>query len=118
MSDFPIPHIPPILFVKSLISTDTQDASVEIGFDAIPSLAMLVEAVAQSSSGILSDEKNARIGFLVTLKNIKLLQELQSLKYIVHVKLEHKLDDFKSFSFSVVEDKTVVATGSFAIALQ
>lgn len=118
MPEFPIPHIPPIRFVKSLISADVENASVEVGFETIPTLGMLVEAAAQSSSAILSDDSDVRIGFLVTLKNIKLLQKLKSTKYIVNVHLDHKLADFNSLSFSVIEDDDIVATGSFAIALQ
>jgi hypothetical protein len=119
MTDFPIPHIEPIRFVKSLISSDATTASVEIGFDTIPTIGMLVEATAQSSSGIKGDEAgDVRIGFLVTLKNIKLLQDIKSTKQIVNVKLEHKLDNYKSFFFSIVEDDIIIATGSFAISLQ
>ncbi|MCD6433058.1 MAG: hypothetical protein J7L21_03365 [Sulfurimonas sp.] len=118
MVEFPIPHIPPIRFVKSLISADVKNASVVVGFDMIPTLGMLVEAAAQSSSAILSEDSTVRIGFLVTLKNIKLLQKLKSTKYIVDVHLDHKLADFNSLSFTIIENDNVVATGSFAIALQ
>ncbi len=118
MSDFPIPHTPPIRFVKSLISADAMSASVEVEFETIPTLGMLVEAAAQSSSGIISDEIDVRMGFLVTLKNIKLLEELTSTNYIVDIQLDYKLESFKSLSFKVVENENLIATGSFAIALQ
>jgi len=118
MLDFPIPHIPPIRFVKSLISADEQNASAEVEFDTIPTLGMLVEAAAQSSSGIVSEDTKVQMGFLVTLKNIKLLQELESTEYILNVQLDYKLQNFKSFSFSVIEDKKIVATGSFSVALE
>jgi len=118
MFDFPIPHIPPIRFVKSLLSRDEKSALVEVEFDTIPSLGMLVEAAAQSSSGVAEETTEVKMGFLVSLKNIKLLQELQSRKFTIEVAIEHKLQDFKSLSFGVFEDKTIVATGSFAIAIQ
>jgi len=118
MLDFPIPHIPPIRFVESLISADAQSASVKIGFDTIPTLGMLIEAAAQSSSGIISDNSKTQMGVLVTLKNIKLLQELKATKYIVDIDLDYKLDAFKYFSFKVSDNNTIVATGSLSIALQ
>ncbi len=118
MFDFPIPHTPPIRFVKSLLFGDEKSALVEVEFDTIPSLGMLIEAAAQSSSGIDEGNAEVKMGFLISLKNIKLLQELQSTKFTIEVVIEHKLQDFKSLSFSVVEDNTTVATGSFAVALQ
>jgi hypothetical protein len=118
MPDFPIPHTPPIRFVKKLLSSDEQKASVEVEFESVASLGMFVEAAAQSSSGILSQSDDIQRGFLVTLKNIKLLQEPKSTIYIIDVYLEHKLENFKSFSFSVFDDGVVVATGSFSVVLQ
>jgi len=80
---------------------------------------MLVEAAAQASSGIIEDDvKTVQMGFLVTLKNIKLLKEPKSMKYIVNIHLEYKLENFKSFSFSVIDETNVIATGVFSVALQ
>ncbi len=118
MLDFPIPHIPPIRFVKSLISADEQSASAEVEFDTIPTLGMLVEAAAQSSSGIVSEDTKVQMGFLVTLKNIKLLKKPKLTNYIINVHLDHKLENFKSLSFSVLDDDVLIATGSFSVALQ
>ena len=118
MLELQIPHIQPIRFVKSLLYSDAKKASVEVEFDTIPTLGMLVEAAAQSSIGISSDESNGRIGFLITLKNIKFLEKPQEKNYIIDVELEHKLENFKSFSFSVFKNNNKIATGSFSIAMQ
>ena len=118
MDDFSIPHLPPVRFVKTLIKADETSALVKVGFDEVPTLGMLIEAAAQSSSGIKDDENNGRMGFVITLKNIKLLQDVNSKEFIVNVELVHKLDDFKSLSFNIFEDKTEVATGAFSIVLQ
>lgn len=119
MSDFPIPHIAPIRFVKTLNSADFTKASVNIGFDDIPTLGMLIEAATQSSSGILDDNKTKNnMGFLVTVKNVKLLEKLKSKEFIVDVILDNKLGSFKYFSFNIIEDKNIVVTGSFSIAVQ
>ena len=117
MPDFKIPHLAPIRFVKSLLKSDDKTASVEIGFDEIPTLGMLVEAATQSSSGILSGDVS-KMGFLMTLKNVKLLKEIKSKKFTVFVELDHKLENFKFFSFSISDEDDVVATGIFSVALQ
>ena len=118
MDDFTIPHLPPVRFVKTLVSADETKAIVEVGFDEVPTLGMLIEAAAQSSSGIKDDENNGRMGFVISLKNIKLLQDVNSKEFVVHVELVHKLDDFKSLSFKIYEKEILVAIGSFSIVLQ
>lgn len=118
MDDFSIPHLPPVRFVKTLIRADKISATVKVGFDEVPTLGMLIEAAAQSSSGIKDDKNNGRMGFVITLKNIKLLREVNSKEFEVHVKLVHKLDDFKSLSFNIFEDEEQVVTGTFSIILQ
>jgi hypothetical protein len=118
MDDFNIPHLPPIRFVKKLIQADEKSAKVEVGFDEIPTLGMLIEAAAQSSSGIRDSDNNGRMGFVITLKNIKLLEEVSLKKFVVHVELVHKLDEFKSLSFEIFEEDKQVAKGAFSLVLQ
>ncbi len=118
MSDFAIPHLAPLRFVKRRIEATTEDAIVEIGFDDVPSLGMLIEAATQSSSGILNDEINGRIGFLVTLKNIKLLQTPYTTTFQVKIHLDLKADDLRYLSFTIYDDNVPVLTGSFVIVLQ
>lgn len=118
MSDFPIPHVAPVRFVKSLISADFEKASVLIAFPYIPSLPMLIEAAAQSYSGILDNNEDIRVGYLVTLKNIKLLHILESKELIVNVSLDHKIEDYKYLSFDIIQNNIIVAHGSFSLVLQ
>ncbi|MCF6172176.1 MAG: hypothetical protein L3J44_00055 [Campylobacteraceae bacterium] len=117
MSDFQIPHLPPVRFVKSLLYSDKTTASVKIAFEEIPTLAMLIESAAQSSSGIKNSDNVAKMGFLISLKNVKLLKEIYSLQYIVNIKLMHKVDSFKSLSFVILQENDTVATGSFSIVI-
>jgi len=118
MSDFAIPHVAPLRFVKERISATLEDATVEIGFDEVPSLGMLIEAATQSSSGIVNDEINGRIGFLVTLKNIKLLQTPQTTTFQVKIHLDLKAEDLRYLSFTIYDEDVTVVTGSFVIILQ
>jgi len=118
MSDFAIPHVAPLRFVKRRICATLEDATVEIGFEEIPSFGMLIEAATQSSSGILNDEINGRIGFLVSLKNIKLLQTPKTTTFQVKIHLDLKVDDFRYLSFVIYDRKVKVISGSFVISLQ
>lgn len=118
MSDFSLPHIAPIKFVDLLLSADEKNASVKVSFEQLPTLGMLIEAAAQSSSGIKDEANNGRMGFLVSLKNIKLLQDIKSDEYVINVELVHKLNDFQSIEFKVVDNDEMIAKGTFAIILQ
>jgi len=117
-SDFSAPHLPPVRFVKELIEADKKRAFAGVEFEEVPTIGMLIEAAAQSSSGIKDDDNDGRKGFLVTLKDIKLLKKIDSVSYKIDVKLVYKLNDFKSLSFEVLKESDVIAKGNFSILLQ
>jgi len=117
MPDFAIPHTTPLRFVKTLISTNEQNAQVEIAFEEIPTLGMLIEAAAQSSSGILNQNINGKVGFLVTLKNIKLLSKPSTQSFQISTTLDHKIENYMYFTFSILDKNINIMTGSFVIAL-
>ncbi len=116
MSELNLPHLDPIKFAKYIISQDGDTYRVRIAFETIPSLAMLVEASAQSSAAFGAGE--SKTGFLVTLKNIKMLEKPSSLEYDVEVTSEQQIDALTYFSFEVYDKDLVVASGVFIIALQ
>ena len=118
MSAFSIPHLAPVRFVKSIVQSNKKSASVKIGFDDIPTFGMIIEAAVQSSSGISDDKNDKQTGFLVALKNVKLLAKIDSKNYIVRVELIHKVDDYKSLSFQIINDDIVISKGFFSIILQ
>jgi len=118
MSDFTIPHLRPVRFVDALVYADKESASVKICFDKNPTLAMLVEAAAQSSSAINDDENSGKMGFLVSLKNIILIEKIQSNEFIANIKLNQKIENFKSLSFEIIKEDTLIAKGVFSITLR
>jgi len=118
MPDFSLPHTAPIKFVKELLQTDETSAIVKIAYEELPTIGMLIEAAAQSSAGISDEQNIGRMGFLVSLKNVKLLEEIKSYEYIAKIELVSKLDNFKSLKFNIFEDELMIAKGSFAIILQ
>lgn len=117
MHEFPIPHLQPIRFVKKLIKATTQDASVIVEFQTIPTLGMFVEAAAQSASGIMNSDIKGNSGFLITLKNIKLLQTPHKLKYHVDIVLEHKMQNFMFLNFNILDSELPIVTGSLVVSI-
>jgi hypothetical protein len=77
---------------------------------------MLVEASAQSSAAF--GDGNSKMGYLVTLKNIKLLQKPNALEYVVEVTSGQSVDALTYFSFVVIDNDISVVKGTFIIALQ
>lgn len=116
MQELNLPHREPIRFAKHIISKVSNRARVEIGFDEIPSLAMLIEAAAQSSAAI--GESDATMGFLVSLKNVKLLTPPTKKILEVEVVNEHNMGNMKMMNFNIFEDETKISTGSFMIAIE
>ena len=116
MQELNLPHKEPIRFAKHIISKDLNRARVEICFDEIPSLAMMIEAAAQSSAAI--GESDAKMGFLVSLKNVKLLMPPTKTILEVEVINKHTMENMKMMSFDIFEGETKVSTGSFMIAIQ
>ncbi len=116
MIELNLPHQSPVKFAKYIISKDETSALVRVEFESVPSLAMLVEAAAQSSAAF--SEGKEKMGFLVTLKNVKLLQKAEVLEYDIRVTYQHALDALTYFSFEVNDATAVIASGVFVIALQ
>ena len=116
MLELNLPHKEPVRFAKHIVSKELNRARVAIEFDEIPSLAMMIEAAAQSSVAIGEDD--ARMGFLVSLKNVKLLTLPTKKTLEVEVVNEHNMDNMKMMSFNIFEDETKVSTGAFMIAIE
>lgn len=115
MQELSLPHKEPIRFAKYIISKESNMARVKVEFNKIPSLAMMIEAAAQSSSAIGDD--NTLMGFLVSLKNIKLLTVPTKTTLEVEILNEHNMEKMKMMNFNIFEDEIKISTGSFIIAL-
>lgn len=119
MSDFLIPHQPPIKFAQRIISSQKQECLVEVAFETLPTLGMLIESAAQSSLALLEEDREHMTGFLVSLKNVKLLKNPTSKSQTLKVELVSNLGGFKAKKFEVFEEATnLIAVGEFAVMLQ
>lgn len=115
-----LPHLEPLIFAKNIIDKDEKVATVLCDFSQLPTLAMFIEASAQSSSAFDTNESDEpKIGFLTMLRNIELLDEIQNSIFLIKVTQENEINNIKQFSFEAF-DKTTninVVIGSFTIVV-
>ena len=114
MQELDLPHCDPIRFAKHIISKTLDKAVVQIEFKEIPTFAMMIEASAQSSSAL--SDASVKKGYLVSLKNVELLQKPTKNSFEVEVINQNRLGNMNSIAFNVFEDKKNIVTGSFVIA--
>ena len=114
MKELSLPHLSPIRFAQNIIFLEDTKARVSLSFDELPSLGMMIEASAQASAAF--SDGSAKGGFLVSLKNVKLLSKTKSMSLEVSLSKEADLGSMSSFSFVVYEDTKELVNGSFVIA--
>ena len=120
-----LPHQRPILFFKSLIANSEHSAQTKVEFPYPPTLAMMIEAAAQSSAFVkVTKEKEAANipldcaeGMLIGLKKVVLHQAAKVSTCSVHIVYSGNLENFFSFDFEVLEGKTPLASGTLNVIL-
>jgi len=110
-------HQKPVKFIEDIIKMEYEVAYVSCTFPYTPTLAMIFEAAAQSSI-VFSQEKEPKIGFLVSLKNIEFLKEPDILSFAIKIKKEINLGLLNEFSFELINESNIYAKGNFVIKLQ
>ena len=115
-----LPHQKPLVFAKNIINKNEQAATVLCDFSQTPTLAMFIEASAQASSAFDTNESDEpKIGFLTTVRNIELLDEIQNSIFLITVIKENEINNIKQFSFEAFDkDSNIkVVIGSFTIVV-
>ena len=114
-----LPHLKPVRFVQDVIVCDSENAKVGCIFPYRPTLAMIVEAAAQSSV-VFSVDSVARIGFLVLIKDAEVVQDYDSLEGVISISKTISFGNRFEFSFSFLDknQESLIANGSFMILLQ
>lgn len=114
-----LPHLPPLVFLKEILEKQEQEAVVRCSFEEIPTLAVFIEAVAQSSSVFVDSSKPKR-GFLATLKEFRQHQPITKLDYKVHLQIEATIGEYLQLCGKVyeVENNTPVVSGTFTVIIK
>lgn len=116
MQELNLPHIEPIRFAKNILFKDATTARVAVVFPQTPSLAMMIEAAAQSTAAF--SDGSSKGGYLVGMKNVKLLNEASEKSLEVKVVLKHSLENMTLIEFEVEQKSLLLCKGSLTIALE
>ena len=114
-----LPHQEPLVFAKKVLKANKEEVEVLCLFKETPTLAMFIEASAQSS--VAFNEENApSIGFISIVKNIELKEKIIELEYRIQVKKEAEIGAYKQFYFEAYALKSQVksVTGFFTLVMQ
>ncbi len=117
MIELILPHQDPMRFAKYVISRDGDEALVRNEFFCIPTLGMYIEAAAQSGAALANEDEKGKVGYLTTLKNVKLLSKPSSTKCNIKVILTHRINNICYLSFEVFQDNNLMANGTFIIVV-
>lgn len=117
MIELILPHKEPVRFAQYVISRDGDKAVVKNEFPSIASLGMLIEAAAQSSAALANEDEKGKVGYLTTLKNIKLLSKPSSKECDIRIELTHRINDIGFLSFEAYEDDKLIASGTFIVVV-
>ena len=113
-----IPHQKPIKFAEEVISVEDKIAKVKCIFPYKPTLSMYFESAAQSSAAFSNEE--AKVGFIVSVKDIELLEENDDLEILVKVERKVEFGAICEFFFEIfnLDETKNLAKGTFTVMIQ
>ncbi|MDR0407528.1 MAG: hypothetical protein LBH45_01215 [Campylobacteraceae bacterium] len=109
-----LPHKPPILFVRNVLSKEDDSAVVDTLFPKIPSLAMMMEAAAQSSCVFGDEDKE---GFVISCQNVTLHGKPKGVSFKTHVACRLKNGLLSEIFFESRENDILIASGTLLLML-
>ena len=114
-----LPHKAPLVFAKEVLEHNDKSVKIRCIFPILPTLAMFIEAAAQSSIGF-NPEEDAKVGFLTMVSDLSLLKEIHGKVFDIVVVKDTEVGPYKKFSFyaldEVSQDKTV--KGNFTVFIE
>lgn len=102
-----LPHLSPVLFAKKVLKQEEKLAEVFCEFPYLPTLPMLLEAAAQSSSVFAENEE----GYVVSASDVKLYKKPKDKKFLIRIFEEMSMGSMKIFSFEIKD----ICIGKFTI---
>lgn len=107
-------HLPPILFLQKILIKDDKSAICIVGFESIPTLGMMMEAAAQSSS-VFSSSKSE--GYVLSASNLTLHEEPKKLILEAHISLIMQSDNLNEIYFEIKDEATLYSSGKLLVML-
>lgn len=114
-----LPHLPPLKFAQEILTCKDKSATVLCEFPRLPTLPMLTEAAAQSTSAFSNTDTPIN-GFLVLIKDASLHVKPKSLTCLIRIEERLSLGNSSEYFFEVVENEggIVMASGFVMIVLE
>lgn len=107
-----------MIFAREVLEYSDNRVKVRCTFPMIPTLAMFIEAAAQSAAAF-HQEQEVSVGFLTLAKEITLLSEQDRKEYTIIVTAGSEINSYKQFSFKsyLPDTNSVVTTGTFTLVI-
>ena len=112
-----LPHGKLLLFAKECVKKQEEYVVVHCTFPTTPSLAMFLEAAAQSTAGF-DTEEDVKMGFLTIGKDIKILNNILTKEYLIKVSKDVYIGQYHQFHFEAFDKETEVKVVSGSLTLQ
>ena len=112
-----LPHQEPIRFAQNITKNEEEYKVVTCTFPYIPTLAMVSEAAAQSSASFAQDNDEVKVGFLISLKNIIKIKELEDCDYEIKIEKSFSFGSMTEFSFELIKNHQTFVTGSLTVTI-
>ena len=114
-----LPHQEPLIFAQEIRHQSNEKVEVLCDFKQLPTLAMFIEAGAQSSSAF-NQEQNISMAFVTMVKNVQLLEAIQTERYLFKVTQKAVVDKYRQYDFEAYEEGCFVCIvkGSFTLVIE
>ena len=119
-----LPHQKPVAFVNKVLVSEEHYTRASVSFESAPTLPMLSEAAAQTSTFLLlTKEKEAAdippraMGMLLSLK-AAWHQKSEKRSFEIESRYISNLESFFMVGFRVLEGETLIADGQLSVVLQ
>lgn len=116
-----LPHCEPLIFAKEILFKNNDSVKVRCEFNTFPTLAMFIEAAAQSSVAFASDSDTmTKIAFLTIVNDVKLIEKVKNIHFFFIIKKEVEVGQYKKFFFDAYDPNTnlKIVTGKFTLFIQ
>jgi len=114
-----LPHLEPLIFAKEILFKSPDRVEVKCEFLTLPTLAMCIEAAAQSCAAF-DEESGNTLAFLTQSNDVRFLEKVEAVSFVFFVHKEVEVAGYKKFFFEVYDPitKQKVVSGKLTLSVQ
>ena len=113
-----LPHGKALRFANEIIDSSKDKISVSCSFPFIPTLSMACEAAAQATAAFAKEDEKVKMGFLISLKDVTLKEEMNFLQAIIILEKSFEFASMSEYLFILKNNNKVYVEGKITIALE